>query len=96
LITPTAWPQLWQPPGAMGWVLPHVAEVNMSHIVLFAALGLVIGSFLNVLIYRLPLMILQTLETEAAAFNLTTPGSHCPQCQHLLHWYELIPVLSYS
>jgi hypothetical protein len=32
----------------MGWVLPHVADVNASHIVLFAALGLVIGSFLNV------------------------------------------------
>jgi leader peptidase (prepilin peptidase)/N-methyltransferase len=80
----------------MGWVLPHVAEVNVLQIVLFAALGLVIGSFLNVLIYRLPLMILQSEEPEAAAFNLQAPRSHCPHCQHPLHWYELVPVLSYA
>ena len=80
----------------MGWVLPHVADVNASHIVLFAALGLVIGSFLNVLIYRLPLMILRNEESEAASFNLKTPRSHCPHCQHQLLWYELIPVLSYA
>ena len=80
----------------MGWVLPHVAEVNLWHIVLFAFLGLVIGSFLNVLIYRLPLMILRNEEPETAAFNLKTPRSHCPHCQHQLHWYELIPVLSYA
>ena len=93
---PTAWPQLWLPPGAMGWVVPHFAEVSLSQIVLFSAIGLVIGSFLNVLIYRLPLMILQGEEAEAATFNLSTPRSHCPHCQHSLHWYELIPLLSYA
>jgi prepilin signal peptidase PulO-like enzyme (type II secretory pathway) len=52
----------------MGWVLPHVAEVNLWHIVLFAVLGLVIGSFLNVLIYRLPLMILRNEEPEKSYY----------------------------
>jgi leader peptidase (prepilin peptidase)/N-methyltransferase len=46
--------------------------------------GLLIGSFLNVLIYRIP-------REESIAF----PGSHCPECSHKLSWYDNIPVLSY-
>ena len=52
--------------------------------VLFAVLGLCIGSFLNVLIYRLP-----------RGMNLAKPASHCTVCGHKLAWYDNIPLLSY-
>jgi len=46
--------------------------------------GLLIGSFLNVLIYRIP-------RNESIVF----PGSHCPDCGASLHFFDLIPVVSY-
>jgi len=95
LIKVSEWPQLWLSPGIMGWDLPHFVSVSWDQLVLFAALGLVIGSFLNVLIHRLPLMILKTDELDSVRFNLTTPGSHCPHCKKSLAWYELIPLVSY-
>ena len=95
MIKVSEWPQLWLSPGIMGWDLPHFVSVSWDQLVLFAALGLVIGSFLNVLIHRLPLMILKTDELDAVRFNLTTPGSHCPHCKKSLAWYELIPLVSY-
>lgn len=47
-------------------------------------LGLCVGSFLNVVIYRLP-----------NEMNLSKPGSHCTKCNYSLKWYDNIPVLSY-
>ncbi len=47
--------------------------------------GALVGSFLNVVIFRLP------DETQSVVF----PASHCPKCGTNLHWYENIPVLSY-
>ena len=70
-------------------------------------LGLIVGSFLNVLILRLPLMLqrdwkaqcseLLGLEDgqEAETFNLLTPRSHCPRCRHGIRAWENIPLLSY-
>ena len=69
-------------------------------------LGLLIGSFLNVVIYRLPRMmerqwaaecaeICGKPSEEAAPFNLMVPRSRCQQCGHQLKAYENIPVLSY-
>ncbi|MEW6524794.1 MAG: prepilin peptidase [Bacillota bacterium] len=49
-----------------------------------AVLGLVVGSFLNVCIYRLP-------REESVVF----PGSRCPGCGRKLAWYDLVPVWSY-
>ncbi len=49
-----------------------------------AIVGLVIGSFLNVCIYRLP-----------ASQSIVTPRSRCPQCGHLIRAWDNIPVLSY-
>ena len=95
MIKVSEWPQLWLSPGIMGWELPHFVSVSWDQLVLFAALGLVIGSFLNVLIHRMPLMILKTDELDSVRFNLTTPGSHCPHCKKSLAWYELIPLVSY-
>ena len=46
--------------------------------------GLLIGSFLNVLIYRIP-------RDE----NIAWPGSHCTSCGHDLKWYDNIPLFSY-
>lgn len=48
------------------------------------AFGLVIGSFLNVCIYRLPL-----------GESVVHPRSRCPRCQALIVWYQNIPVLSW-
>lgn len=46
--------------------------------------GALIGSFLNVCIYRLP-------RQESIAW----PGSHCPTCAHAIAWYDNLPILSY-
>lgn len=70
-------------------------------------LGLLIGSFLNVVIYRLPKMLELQWAAECAAetangppavepFNLMVPHSRCPQCGHAIRWHENIPVLSYA
>jgi len=49
-------------------------------------LGLVIGSFLNVVIYRLP---------EETEDSIVLSRSHCPSCGKQLAWYDLIPIFSY-
>lgn len=56
----------------------------MSYGLLIIVLGLVIGSFLNVCIYRIP-------KEESIAF----PPSHCARCNHKLMALDLIPVFSY-
>jgi leader peptidase (prepilin peptidase)/N-methyltransferase len=69
-------------------------------------LGLLIGSFLNVVIYRLPKMMERQWAAECAEiagkpleeaekFNLLLPRSRCSKCGHLIRWYENIPILSY-
>lgn len=71
-----------------------------------AVLGLLIGSFLNVVIYRLPKMLERQWAAEcaemagkppetAAPFNLMVPRSRCPHCGHMIRWYENVPVISY-
>ena len=47
-------------------------------------LGLCVGSFLNVCIYRLP-----------RGMSLTSPSSHCPTCNESIAWYDNIPVVSW-
>ena len=69
-------------------------------------LGLFIGSFLNVVIYRLPLMMkrewqsqcdqLNGKETQTLPpFTLSIPRSHCPHCKHTISASENIPLISY-
>ncbi|MDO8441871.1 MAG: A24 family peptidase [Polaromonas sp.] len=69
-------------------------------------LGLLIGSFLNVVIYRLPKMMERQWALECAEiagktpesvekFNLLVPRSRCSNCGHVIRWYENIPILSY-
>lgn len=59
--------------------------------------GLFIGSFINVMIYRLPLMILSEYspEPDAVTVNLWWPPSHCPACGTPVWKRDNIPVLSW-
>ena len=84
------------------------AAVQWIDIVQMGILGLMVGSFLNVVIHRLPLMMERQWAEEcaelngksadtadAAPFNLMVPRSRCPHCGHQIAWYENIPVVSY-
>ena len=79
--------------------------VLLSPLVL-AVFGLCIGSFLNVVIHRLPLMMERSWRAESAELlgvaieeppplTLSAPRSRCPSCGHQIAWYENIPLLSY-
>ncbi len=50
----------------------------------FLALGGVIGSFLNVVVYRVP-----------RGMSLVEPGSHCPACKQAVRWHDNVPVASW-
>lgn len=58
-------------------------------------LAAVFGSFANVLVYRLPLMILNEEADAARTFNLSKPASHCPSCKQSIKWWQNLPLLSY-
>ena len=81
----------------LGWLLP----------LCLLCFGLLVGSFLNVVIYRLPLMMESrwrrdccellevTQEKQEAPLNLATPNSHCPHCKADIKPWQNIPVVSY-
>ena len=73
-------------------------------------LSLCVGSFMNVVIHRLPTMMkrewrsqsIQYLEItsqfpdeDTTSYTLSKPDSHCPNCKHKIRWYENLPVVSY-
>ncbi|WP_045051142.1 prepilin peptidase [Chromobacterium violaceum] len=58
-------------------------------------LGLCVGSFSNVVIHRLPIMMLAEQEDDRASLNLCFPASNCPTCDHALRVRDNIPLLSY-
>ena len=82
--------------------LPQEARVALA-----GFLGLLVGSFLNVVIHRLPKMMEQqwaaecaeltgqATESKAEKLSLISPRSRCSNCGHMIVWYENIPVLSY-
>lgn len=86
-------------------------EFWQGNIWVFAAsvgfLGLLVGSFLNVVVYRLPKMMMQEWHSQARevlelpaepteeAFNLLLPHSRCPHCAHEIKPWENIPLLSW-
>jgi leader peptidase (prepilin peptidase)/N-methyltransferase len=57
---------------------------HLPYIIWFFVLGSCIGSFLNVVIWRLP-----------REMSLVSPGSHCPKCERPLAWYDNIPILGW-
>lgn len=76
--------------------------------IVFFALGLVFGSFLNVCIYRIPLALLESPEPEEVSAwremwssigawrSVSHPKrSFCPNCGHGIRWYDNVPVLSW-
>lgn len=87
--------------------LLNLLETNAPlYVATFAVLGLVVGSFLNVVIYRLPVMMQRSWETQCQElleleqtprepFNLVKPNSRCPHCETPIGALENIPVISY-
>ncbi|WP_447858960.1 prepilin peptidase [Enterobacter ludwigii] len=67
------------------------AGSELAWLSLATAIGLAAGSFLNVVIWRLPQMLL----TPDSKLNLCLPGSHCASCRHPLSWRENIPLVSW-
>lgn len=79
------------------------------NILWYGLLGLMVGSFLNVVIYRLPIMLYQRdIESDndlhqanlklllgSRRFNLAWPPSFCPHCKQRLSWWHNIPLLSF-
>lgn len=72
------------------------------------AIGLIVGSFLNVVVHRLPRMLEQRWRDEChalthpdevlperPAYNLAVPRSACPHCGHMIRWHENVPVLGW-
>ena len=58
--------------------------MEILYLIMFFIIGLVLGSFFNVLALRIP-------NKESIIY----PPSHCDRCGHRLKWYELIPIISY-
>ena len=89
----------------------YLAENSIVFTAVATFIGLLVGSFLNVVIYRLPLMMQREWREQchallsesgdsaasppADAFNLVTPRSRCPHCQRPITALENIPLVSY-
>jgi leader peptidase (prepilin peptidase)/N-methyltransferase len=87
-------------------VLEFFAQHQPVWVAVIGLLGLLVGSFLNVVIHRLPKMLEREWQAHCAEmrgehlaehkpFNLFVPRSCCPRCGHTITWYENIPLLSY-
>ncbi|WP_249671619.1 prepilin peptidase [Pseudomonas abieticivorans] len=85
----------------------YLASSPLAFTLCALILGLVVGSFLNVVIHRLPKMLEADWKTQARdilglpaepagkTYNLLLPHSHCPHCDHKIRSWENIPVISY-
>jgi len=89
-------------------VLDFLTDNPAAFVATCFLLGLVVGSFLNVLIHRLPVMLERQWRADCAEvlgqaadnethtpYNLWSPRSHCPRCSRQIRALENIPVLSY-
>ncbi|MDP7537550.1 MAG: prepilin peptidase [Methylococcales bacterium] len=85
---------------------PLVTLTPIVAVSFFVIIGLLIGSFLNVVFHRLPLMIHDQWDEQARDFldlprgvqtpeSLMKPQSQCPDCQHRIRAYENIPIISW-
>ena len=85
-------------------ILQNSATLLIS---LVFVIGILVGSFLNLVIYRLPLMMQRQWRHECQSFlelpitdmdqsfNLVFPASHCPHCQTPIKAYDNIPLISF-
>jgi leader peptidase (prepilin peptidase)/N-methyltransferase len=62
----------------------NLSEAEWLIALWLAALGGLIGSFVNVVVYRLP-----------AGMSIVRPRSHCPACRHPIRWFDNVPVFSW-
>jgi len=89
-------------------VMEFLAGSPLLLIIMCALLGLIIGSFLNVVIHRLPKMMMRDwrlqchelqgttpADSDLEPYSLNTPRSRCPNCNHTISAWENIPVISY-
>ncbi len=86
--------------------MPELLEQPAFLLSIVALIGLLIGSLLNVVIYRLPIMMahawrrecrefLEQPLTKETAISLALPNSHCPHCSAPIRAWQNIPVLSF-
>jgi leader peptidase (prepilin peptidase)/N-methyltransferase len=84
----------------------YILQNPLAFMVSVFVLSLLIGSFLNVVAYRLPIMMRRGVEAdyydvteqqapEQATFNLNIPASACPKCKSKIKPWQNIPVISY-
>jgi len=88
-------------------VLNFLASTPLAFVLCVTVLGLLVGSFLNVVIHRLPRMMERDWQQQARetlglpeveklpAYNLVLPNSQCPHCAHEIKPWENIPVVSW-
>ncbi|HET7306689.1 MAG TPA: A24 family peptidase [Gammaproteobacteria bacterium] len=82
----------------------YLVQSPAVFLTIVAILGLIVGSFLNVVIYRLPVMLDRAWRRESGEtppqdeepFNLAVPRSRCRQCGHLISAWENVPIVSYA
>lgn len=92
----------------MNPILDLLAQSPATWLIFIFILSLMVGSFLNVVIYRLPIMLENSwkaeyqsyfnpekCQPEQSRFDLIKPDSTCPHCQHQIRAWENIPVLSW-
>lgn len=77
-----------------------IVEMSNSHLVFWLTIvgtfSLLVGSFLNVVIYRVPIMIdPKRRKLAGETFNLSKPDSHCPKCDAKIKAWQNIPILSW-
>src|SRR3990167_6408548 len=72
---------------------PIIFIDNLTAFALLILISLAVGSFLNVVIYRLPMRIKQELSEQGP--NLAWPPSFCPHCKKRIRWFDNIPLFSF-
>jgi leader peptidase (prepilin peptidase)/N-methyltransferase len=87
--------------------IDFLASSTLAFVFCALILGLLVGSFLNVVVYRLPVMMKRDWQNQAReilelpaepkgeTFNLVLPNSRCPHCEHEIQALENIPVVSW-